>query len=546
MKPLSDKPFGSVHSIDFPSPDGEGFVVKNLLQLVSDKDRQLNEKISIIEQKSIVIAQQKKRIALLEEYMRLHKVRLYGCSSEKDKSQGELFDEAELEEAVAEAPIKESVKRTPQQGRKPLSPSLPRHQVYLDLSEEEKAGAIDTFYTKVKEELDIVPAKVRVLEYMQEKAVFMPEVADEAMARKIKVAPLPAHPIPKSVASISMLAYLIVSKYCDALPLYRLENILHRYGGSVTRTTMANWLIRLSHQLQPLINLMRDEQCLGDIIQADETRVQVLKEPGKAIASDKYMWVTLGGPPDKCSVLFEYDPSRSREVPLRLLEGFGGYLQTDGYSGYNAVCQQQNLTQLGCWDHARRKFVEAKKAAPKAKKHKSPVVSKADVALGKIRKLYAIEADIESLSVDKKYLERQKRSKPLLADIKQWLDKNITRLEKGSLTYKAMSYTLNQWKKLTVYCEDGRLDISNAAAENAIRPFAVGRKNWLFADTPKGAHASAIYYSLIESAKLNRLEPFAYIQQVLQKLPLADTVEKLEQLLPWAMKPDAGTVLKNS
>ncbi len=249
------------------------------------------------------------------------------------------------------------------------------------------------------------------------------------------------------------------------------------------------------------------------------------------MAGSEWMWVIRGGPPDRPAVLFEYDPSRSEAVPLRLLDGFRGTLQTDGYAGYNRVCRENGLTRIGCWDHARRKFVEASQAAPAKKK--GTKVSKADVAIGKIRKLYAIEKRIEALPPEEKTRQRQQLALPVLNDLKAWLEKNRTRVPKDSLTYKAMQYTLNQWELLTGYLADGRLHISNALAENAIRPFAVGRRNWLFADTPRGAKASATVYSLIETAKANGLEPFAYIHPVLQHIGGASTVEEIEALLPW-------------
>jgi transposase len=494
------------------------------------------EKSEVIDQKSRVIAEQKKRIEVLEEYLRLERHKRFGASSEKNPDQGEIFNEAELAtcepdddsatdvDAAAE-PIK--AKRKP--GRKPLSDKLPRVQVHIDLSDEEKVGAIDTFYTVVKEELDIIPPQVRVLEYLQEKAVFA-----EGGHRHIKTAKLPLHPIPKSLASVGLLAFIIVSKYMDGLPLYRLEGILKRYGGDVTRTTLANWMIRLSLQLQPLINLMRDEQLNGFLIQADETRIKVLKELGMLPQSNKYMWVTLGGPPGKPSVLFVYDPSRSKAVPLRLFEGYSGYLQADGYAGYEAVCREQDITLLGCWDHARRKFKDAQDAQPKKKKNSAP--SKADMALQMIGKLYRIEREIKALTPEAKYQQRQTHSVPVLEKLKAWADKNHDKVPKDSLTGKAMVYLRNQWPKLIRYCEDGRLPISNCMAENAIRPFVIGRKAWLFADTPKGAEASAIYYSLIESAKANGLDPYAYLRQVLAQLPYADSVEKYEALLPWNIK----------
>lgn len=489
----------------------------------------LDRQYKIIEQKTSVITEQQKRIAILEEYLRLERARRFWSSSEKNLNQGELFNEAEAieDEELSATPDVSTPKK--KGGRKGLSKSLPRHQVHINLSEEEKAGAIDTFYTVVKEELDIVPAKARVIEYLQEKAVFI----DQGV-RQVKAAELPKHPLKKCIASISLLAYVIVSKYCDGLPLYGLEAILKRYGGDITRTSMANWVIRLALELQPLINLMREHQLSYDYVQFDETRIQVLKEPGKSPTSDKWMWVSRGGPPDSPVVLFDYDPSRSKEVATRLLDGFQGYLQCDGMGSYDAIWHRMGLKQLGCFDHARRKFAEVQKSANLVKGKRK--ICKADVAISKIDALYRLERQIKELPPAEKFQQRQQVAKPLLDDLKAWLEHNINKVPKGSLIYKAIFYTLNQWPKLIVYCEDGRLNISNILAENAIRPFALGRRRWLFADTPKGAKASAIHYSLIESAKANGLEPDEYYREILPKLAYADTVEKLEELLPWNVK----------
>ena len=500
-----------------------------------------------LESKDAQLASQKKQIAyyekiirLYEEAERLSKIQRFAQSSEKSKLQFNIFDEAELDQAIsdlqnqiekeeAEASVEgsEPQKRKPRKKREGLSPDLPRVRVDLPLSDEEKAGATNTFFTKVKEELDIIPAKAQVIEYWQEKAVFGDEIGDNTIVS----AKRPVHPLGKSIASIGLLAYVIVSKYADALPLYRLENILKRYGGSISRTTMANWIIRLDSILMPLINLLREHQLSANYLQADETRIQVLKESGKTATSDKWMWLIRGGPPDKPVVLFHYDASRGEAVPVQLLDGFSGTLQTDGYAGYNKVCRDNPITRIGCWDHARRKFVEASKAAPAKKKGNK--VSKADVAIGKIRKLYRVEDKIKDLSADDKQKVRKELAVPLLEDLKDWLEKNLNRVPKDSLTFKAIFYTLNQWKYLVGYCEDGRLNISNAMAENAIRPFALGRKNWLFSDTSRGAKASATCYSLIETAKANGLEPFTYLRHVLSKIAAAETVGDIEVLLPW-------------
>ena len=528
----------------------EGFVVSELLAALAEKDRLLEDKSQLLDEKDDllqahlkhldnkdhIILEQGKRISLLEEYLRLAKVQKFGASSEKLAFQSDFFDEAEIEVALSELeeqlPEEDRVRPLKKKRKRGFSDKLPRVQIRLTLSDKEKAGAIKTFFTKVKEELQFIPAQVNVLEYWQEKAVFNRDGEDQIVA-----AQRPAHPLGKCFASTSLLAYIIASKYADGLPLHRLEGILKRYGGDISRSNMANWIIRLQSVFQPLINLIREVQLEGNYLQADETRIQVLKEAGKTAQSDKWMWVIRGGPPDKQSVLFEYDPSRAGAVADRLLDGFCGVLQADGYSGYSRVCQAAGITRIGCFDHARRKFVEASKAAQTTgTKKKAGQPTKADVALSKIRKLYAIEKSIKELDNDKKKQARQALSVPVLDDLKPWLKKNLSRVPKDSLTYKAIYYTLNQWEYLIGYCEDGQLNISNALAENAIRPFAVGRRAWLFADTSHGARASATCYSLVETAKANNLEPYAYLQYVLAHIAAADTVEKFEALLPWNVK----------
>lgn len=478
------------------------------------------------------VVEQEKYIRLLEEYLRLAKVQRFGASSEKVAFQVDLFDEAELEVALSaledQLPDEEWVRPRRQKTRQRGFPAdLNRVRIELTLAEDDKAGAQRTFFTKVKEELEFIPATLNVLEYWQEKAVFgSQDGTDRVMAAK-----QPVHPLGKCSASTSLLAHIITAKYADGLPLYRQEGILKRYGGNVSRTSMAHWIIRLETVLRPLITLIREVQQGSDYLQADETRLQVLKESGKSAQSHKWMWVIRGGPPGQPSVLFDYDPSRAGSVAERLLDGFVGVLQADGYSGYAKVCQREGITRIGCMDHARRKFVEAVKAAGgSASKGK---VSKADVALSKIRKLYAIEAKLKDADDAQRLAARQEIAVPVLDDLKIWLERNLPKVPKGGKTYLAIQYMLNQWDYLVGYCEDGKLHISNALAENAIRPFATGRRAWLFADTPQGARASATCFSLIETAKANNLEPYAYIKYVLDRIGAADTLEAIEALLPW-------------
>ena len=331
--------------------------LQQVTQWLLEKDKTITEQEQIIQKKSDVIQSQKTRIRVLEEQLRLQKLKRFGRSSEQSSEasgQACLFNEADCladehdaDEAEADdAESKASKPSKKKKGRKGLNPDLPRVQERHALSDEEKDGAIDTFWVKVKEVLDIVPPKVQVIEVLQEKAVFL----DADGQRQITAADIPLHPLSKAIASVNTLAYLIVAKYQDAMPLYRLEQQLARFGGDISRTTMANWLIRLSDDLLPLINLMREEQWQGHLIQLDETRSQVLKEPGRSAFSDKWMWVMRGGPPGRVSVLFEYDPSRGQEVPLRLLEGYDGpdkVLQTDGLSSYHAVVKKNKLKHMG-------------------------------------------------------------------------------------------------------------------------------------------------------------------------------------------------------
>jgi transposase len=259
----------------------------------------------------------------------------------------------------------------------------------------------------------------------------------------------------------------------------------------------------------------------------DETTVQVLREPGKSAQSKSYLWLQRGGPPEQPIVLYDYDPSRSQSVPSRLLEGYEGYLQTDGYSGYNAVVNANQLVHVGCMAHARRKFSEAVKSQGKNKK-----AGKAQHALALIQKLYRVEKQAKPLSPKERYAYRQDHARPILDKLRRWVDDSLPQVLPGSAAGKAMNYLHNEWDKLTRYLDDGRLNIDNNLAENAIRPFVIGRKNWLFSASVPGVKASANLYSLIETAKANGLEPYAYLRHIYTQLPGAQTLEDIEALLP--------------
>ena len=475
------------------------------------------------------------KVLTLQEQLNLALARRYAASSEKlSPDQIRLFDEAEVDSEVrleADDEILVPAHTRQKRGRKPLPDNLPRVDVVHDLPESERCCDHDgqllvEIGDVICEQLDIIPAKIQVIRHIRKKYACQ-------CGQCIKTAPLPAQPIPKSLASPGLLAHISVSKYQDALPLYRQEQILQRIGVDIPRATLANWMIRVGTLVQPVINLLQDRLRAYDLIQMDETTVQVLKEDGKTAQSTSYLWLRRGGPPAQRVVLYDYDPSRGQAVPKRLLAGFKGYLQTDGYDGYNAIVAQNKLIHVGCMAHARRKFSDAVKA--QGKKNKT---GKAHRGLALIQKLYRIEKQVRKLEPKQRHDHRQRHARPILDKLRTWLDEALPQVPPTSATGKALNYLHNEWDKLIRYLDDGRLEIDNNAAENAIRPFVLGRKNWLFSNSVKGVKASANLYSLIETAKVNNLEPYAYLRYLFTALPKAETVEAIEALLPGTIKQD--------
>ncbi len=482
----------------------------------------------------------KVQVLTLTEQLNLALARRYAASSEKcSPDQICLFDEAELDgEAVPDTAadadddeIMVAAHKRKKRGRKPIPAHLPRIDVIHELPESERRcdhdGRLLTEIDEViSEQLDIIPAKIQVLRHIRKKYAC-------SCGQCIKIAPLPAQPIPKSMASPGLLAHITVSKYQDALPLYRQETILQRIGVELPRATLANWMMRAGHLVQPLINLLQDRLLSYDILQMDETTVQVLKESGRKAQSKSYLWLQRGGPPEHPVVLFHYDPGRGAGVARRLLEGFKGYLQTDGYDGYNAVVASNNLIHVGCMAHARRRFHDAVKAQGRNKKR-----GKAHRGLRLIQKLYGIEKQAQNLTPEKRQAYRDRHARPILDEMRAWLDQSLPQVPPTSATGKALHYLQNEWPKLIRYLDDGRLMIDNNVAENAIRPFVIGRKNWLFSDSVRGVKASANLYSLIETAKVNGLEPYAYLRYLFTELPKAETVDDIEALLPGNIDQD--------
>ncbi len=487
-----------------------------------------------------------KRIEYLEKQVRLLKSRLFGRKSEKqisdtDDKQLLLFDEAE--EIVEDAPEEEKIAvaghTRKKGGRKPLPEDLPRVEVVHDIPEEEKKCACGCKMSRigedVSEKLDIIPAKVRVIRHIRYKYACKQCEGVESEEGAVKTAPLPPQIIPQSIATPGLLAHILTAKFADALPFYRQEKQFSRIGVELPRATMANWAIHAAKRCQPLIDGLIREIRSGPLIGMDETTVQVLKEPGRSNTSKSYMWVFRGGDPDKPALIYQYHPTRSGDVPMNLVNGYKGYVQTDGYKGYDFLDQKEGVTHIACWAHARRKFHEVIKARQPVKKGKPQKTGSAEKAMSFIGKLYQLEsrADKAELSFEQRRELRQAEAVPILEAFKKWLDKRSQQTPPQGLLGKAINYTLDQWDRLTVYVQDGRLRPDNNLVENAVRPFVLGRKNWLFSGHPRGADASAAIFSLIETAKANDLEPYAYLRHIFEQLPLVDDdPEEYKKLLP--------------
>lgn len=486
-------------------------------------------------QYKITIESKDHLIEILKEALILDAHRKFAKTSESLRSlQSELFNEAEFDSVLEpeladtdEATVEVPAHTRKRGGRKALSADLPRIEVVYDLSDDEKVcdqgHALKQISEKTSEQLDIIPMKVQVIRHIRK------QYACPCCEGVLKLASKPKQPIEKSQASSGLLAYIAVSKYADSLPLYRQSTILSRFGIDINRATLANWMIHCGELVQPLINRFEEQVLAQPIIHMDETPVQVLNEKGKPAESKSYMWVRHAGPPDQRITLFDYDPSRSGSVPRRLLGGYAGALMLDGYEGYALVCKEQGLTRLGCWVHARRKFVDVSRASKKKN-------SQAAYAIKLIAKLYAIEKANKDANAEDRYQARLENAKPIIDKLRQWLDETKPKMPPKSLLGKALQYLDKQWPRLIAYLEDGQYPIDNNPVENAIRPFAIGRKNWLFSASVNGAKASANLYSLIETAKANGLEPYAYLRRVFTELPNAQNYNDVEKLLPSYIK----------
>ena len=427
--------------------------------------------------------------------------------------------------------IKSYTRKKP--GRKPIDAAIPRVEEVIDIPEEEKICACGTQMTKIGEEtserLEIIPQSIFVRKTIRPKyACRRCEGTEDEDKPAVRTAPVPVSIIPRSIASASLLSYIMIQKYQDHLPFFRQEVQFQRFGIDISRQDMSNWQQQVFEKLIPLFSLLKNTVTSGPVIRMDETTVQVMGEEGREDTQKSYMWLARGGPPDKTVIYYKYHPTRKAEHARNFLKGYKGFLQTDGYEGYDAAVRGlPGIIHVGCFAHARRKFFEASKATKKPQS--------AEEGIKHIRKLYELEDRLrkENRSEDNFLAERKKQAEPILAAFRAWLEKRAIEVLPSAKLGEAVAYTLKQWSKLIAYLESPYLTPDNNASENAIRPFVLGRKNWLFNKSPAGAESSCGMYSLIETAKQNGCEPLLYLRTLFEKAPHASSIEDWEKLLPW-------------
>jgi transposase len=502
------------NTIDTPSADDAVQVLRDLLERMQGELKFKQTKIE----------------ALNLEIARLKRWR-FGSSSEglEASTQAVLFDrivaDTALEDRAAQDEIKppSAIPSLPKRRaiRQALPSNLPRIDHHHEIDETHcKCGqAFKRIGQEVSEQLDCVPAQFFVLRHIRGKYVC-------ACCQTIQAAPMPAQIIDKGIPAPGLLAQVVIAKHDDHLPLYRQEEIYARSGVHIARSSMAQWVGICGVRLTPLAEALREFILSHSVIHADETPVALLA-PGRGKTKRAYVWVyrTTNFVAQR-AVLFDFTPSRAGEHPRRVLQGFGGTLVTDDYSGYHAS-QSQGVVAALCWAHARRKLFEA---------HELNGSEIAGQAVMLIAKLYEIERGARELEPEARWLLRQQRSRPIADALYAWLTEQRQKLSKADATAKAIDYSLSNWRALTRYLDDGNVPIDNNAAENAVRPLVVGRKNWLFVGSQQAGERAAVVMSLIESAKLNGHDPWAYLKDVFERLPTLKHRD-LEQLLPHNWRP---------
>lgn len=481
-----------------------------------------------------------------EQQLKLNRKKMYGQSSEHtDMDQLNLFNEAESERApINSEPTIETItyKRKKQKGhREKLLADLPVETIEYKLPEEEQmcpkcSGDLHVMNKEVRRELKIIPAQVKVVEHVS--YVYACRNCDKTdVETPIITANSKKGLIPKSLVSPSIMAYIMHQKFVNAMPLYRQEQEFKRMNVMLSRQTLANWMIKGADILKPFADELKKIMLSKEVLHADETTLEVLCEPNRPAKSTSYMWLYQTSGCDKPIVIYDYQEGRSGSYAKAFLSGFKGYLHTDGWGGYHQL--EPDITLCGCWAHLRRKFDEALAVM----KDKDPN-STAGIGLNYCNKLFEIEREIASNLPDQCHDIRQEKSKKITDEFFSWVEIQSTKSLPKSLVGTALGYAINQKKYLLSFLKDGRIELSNNRAERSIKPFVIGRKNWLFCNTPAGAKSSAIIYSIIETAKQNYLKPFEYLTFLFDRLH--EESENFDDILPWSKTLPPECMMKNN
>ena len=492
-------------------------------QELARRDALIKEQSARIEKLTFELARLKRwRFGKSAETLSAEQLALW--ESELDEDIAQL--EAKLEDLAKDSPEGEDKKgaTTKQQPKRQRLPdSLPRVEVRHDLDSHTCPGCgeeLQRIGEEISEQLDVIPARFFVRRHIRPKYCCR-------HCESVHAAPMPAQPIDKGLPAPGLLGHVAIAKFLDHQPLYRQESQCARMGVALSRSTMAGWLGQVQVLIEPLVERLSEHIRRQIMLHADETPVPVL-DPGSGRTATGYLWAYRTGAWSSLqAVAYDFAMSRGREVPSRFLAAFRGTLLVDGYAGYGEVLKRPGMTEAGCWAHVRRQFFEVFEAT------KSPA---AQTALVEIGKLYDIERDLKERPPDERLAARRQRAGPILAAFKAWLDKTYGKSPPRSALAKAMLYTLNRWKALNAYLADAMLGIDNNPVENAIRGIALGRKNWLFAGSELGGERAARFYTLIETAKFNGVDPHAYLTHIFERLPSAKAAD-LDSLLPWNFAP---------
>ena len=476
---------------------------------------------------------------LMREEIRLFRAKRFGASSEHSELSGQgilLFNEAEALScpSLAEPLLEEVVtvkKRRPKGKREADLSKLPVSRIDYELSEEERIcpeceGLMHEMGIDVRREVEYIPASYTVIEHATHVYACRCCQKDAEHTPIIK-ADSPRPLFPGSLASASLLAYVLCDKYLYHLPLYRQEAAFSADGLNLSRQTLSNWVVAAAEEwLYGIYGKMKQKLVASSVIMADETPLMVLKEPGRKSGQKSYMWLYRTGGSEKVPiVLYEYRRTRSHEHPKAFLKEFEGYCQADGYSGYHKL--PERICVVGCWAHCRRKFDEALKGIPEEKRKGSL----AEAGMSYINALFALERKFAGMSPKDRHEARNEKSVPIAEELYEWA-KSANAVPK-SLVGRAINYLFEQRTYLMRVFEDGRLEISTNRAERSVKPFVIGRKAWLFSNTSRGAEASAVIFSIVESAKENRLSVFEYLKYLFEQLPNA-TSSDIDDFLPWS------------